>query len=48
MELKIFLSHCKMFFINYNFFYVRISHDLREKGYLSQTEKTAKKPCLQR
>ena len=31
-----------MFSINYNIFYKRISHDVSEKCYLSQTETTAK------
>ena len=32
-----------MFTINYNIFYGRISHDAREKCYLSQSEKNSKK-----
>ena len=32
-----------MFSINWDIFYGRISHDVSEKCYLSQTEKTAKK-----
>ena len=36
------LSYCMMFSINYNLFYRRIQHDLREKSTVHKLDKNAK------
>ena len=36
------LSYCMMFSINYNLFYRRIQHDVREKSTVHKLEKNAK------
>ena len=37
-----------MFSIDYNLFYRRIQHDVREKSTVHKLENNAKTPCLQR
>ena len=36
------LSYCMMFSINYNLFYRRIQHDVREKSTVHKLDKNAK------